>query len=347
VSADELTPADANRAPRKILLIRTDRVGDLVLTTPAIASFRRSWPNARVEILVNDYNEPVVRHTPDIDAVHVLARGTDRVKARQIASVLGRDVDLAVALSPRTQDYLLAAWSRAPQRLGYVYRRRYISRIAARYLLTAHAISDADPDLADRHPERPVAHEVRQVQTLVVLAGGTEMSDALVLRTGPADDAFARERVPAGSIGFNLSPRWFNENFGIAPTRATIERLAALGAPLVITYGDDVRDVAKTIQTALASPNIRWIGGASVLEWAASLARCSVVATVDTGATHVAAAMGVPVVVVFERRYYTLSSQEWSPWRVPSALLCKPMDGADCTALVDDIVAAVDRLRRR
>ncbi|HLJ83248.1 MAG TPA: glycosyltransferase family 9 protein [Candidatus Eremiobacteraceae bacterium] len=329
------------------MLIRTDRVGDLVLTTPAIASFRRSWPNARIEILANDYNEPVVRNSPDIDVVHVLARSTDRVKARQIAEALGRNVDLAIALSPRTQDYLLAAWSRAPRRLGYVYRRRYLSRIAARYLLTAHAISDADPDLADRHPERPVAHEVRQVQALVVLAGGSQMSDALVLRTGPDDEAFARERVPAGSIGLNLSPRWFNENFGIAPTKLTIERLAALDAPLVVTYGDDVRDIAKSLQTALVLPNITWICGASVLEWAATLARCSVVATVDTGATHVAAAMGVPVVVVFERRYYTLSSQEWSPWRVPSALLCKPTDGADCTTLVDDIVAAVDRLRRR
>ncbi len=332
---------------RKILLIRTDRVGDLVLTTPAIASFRRSWPNARLEILVNDYNEPVVRHSPDVDAVHVLPRATARERARQIAIALGHNVDLAVALSPRTQDYLLAAWSRARRRLGYVYRRRYLSRLAARYLLTSHAISDADPDLADRHPERPVAHEVRQVQALVALAGGTTITDGLVLRTSPSDDEFARERVPAGAIGLNLSPRWFNENFGAAPTRATIERLAALGAPVVVTFGDDVVADAKAQQSAISTPNVSWIHGASVLEWAAALARCSVVATVDTGATHVASAMGVPVVVVFERRYYTLSSQEWAPWRVPSALLCKPTDGADCTALVDDIVAAVVRLRSR
>ena len=334
-------------APRKILLIRTDRVGDLVLSTPAIASFRRSWPDARIEILVNDYNEPVVRHNPDVDAVHIVPRETDKDVARQIARTLGHNADLAVALSPRTQDYVLAAWSRAPRRLGYVYRRRYLSRVAARYLLTSHAISDADPDLADRHPERPVAHEVRQVQALVTLAGGTRMTDALVLRTSESDDAFGRENVPDGAIGFNLSPRWFNENFGAAPTRAALERVAALGQPVVVTFGDDVKAQATAMRAALKAPNVRWIGGASVLQWAAVLARCSVVATVDTGATHVAAAMGVPVVVVFERRYYTLSSQEWSPWRVPSALLCKPTDGADCTALVDDIVASVDRLRSR
>jgi ADP-heptose:LPS heptosyltransferase len=48
-------PAAASPSFRKILLVRTDRVGDLVLTTPAIASFRRSWPDARIRLIVNEY----------------------------------------------------------------------------------------------------------------------------------------------------------------------------------------------------------------------------------------------------------------------------------------------------
>jgi ADP-heptose:LPS heptosyltransferase len=115
----------------------------------------------------------------------------------------------------------------------------------------------------------------------------------------------------------------------------------------VITYGDDVAEQARALQSQGAGSGTIWIGGATVLQWAACIARCSVVATVDTGATHVAAAMNVPVVVVFEHRYYRLSSQEWSPWRVPSALLCKPPDGAEPAPLVEDIVNAVLRLRGR
>lgn len=332
---------------RKILLVRTDRVGDLVLTTPAIASFRRSWPRARIEIVVNDYTEPVMRHSPDVDAVHILARGIPRARARDILRALGNGADIAVALAPRSPDHILASWTRAPRRIGYVYRRRYLSRIAAGYLLTAHAISEADPDLADRYPSRPVAHEVRQVQALVSLAGGQVITDDLVLRTGPDDRAFAQARVPAGAICVSLSPRWFEANFGLAATRTVIERLAATADPVVITYGDDVAEQARVLQSADFGSDARWIGSASVLQWAACIARCSVVATVDTGASHVAASMNVPVVVVFEHRYYRLSSQEWSPWRVPSALLCKPPDGADPAPVVDDIVSAVLRLRGR
>jgi heptosyltransferase-3 len=339
---DEATPEY-----RKILLVRTDRVGDLVLTTPTIASFRRSWPHARIEIVVNDYTEPVMRHSPDVDAVHVLPRRVDRARARAIMRVLGESADIAVALAPRAPDHILTKWTCAPRRIGYVYRRRYLSRIAAHYLLTAHAISDADPDLAERYPERPISHEVRQVQSLVSLAGGTAFSDDLVLNAGPEDVAFAQARVPDGAICVCLSPRWFESNFGFAATRTVIERLAAEGRPIVITFGDDVAEQACELRSASPFSNATWIGDASVLQWAACIGRCSVVATVDTGATHVAAAMNVNVVVVFEHRYYRLSSQEWSPWRVPSALLCKPPDGADPAPLVEDIVNAVLRLRGR
>jgi heptosyltransferase III len=332
-------------AYRKILLVRTDRVGDLVLTTPTIASFRRSWPRARIEIVVNDYTEPVMRHSPDVDAVHILARGDSRSRTREIMRALGVGADITVALAPRACDHVLAAWTRARRRIGYVYRRRYFSRIAASYLLTAHVLSDADPDLADQYPDQPIAHEVRQVQALVALAGGTAISDELVLDAGPEDQAFARAHVPAGAVCVSLSPRWFEPNFGLVATRTVIERLTAEAAPVVITFGDDVAEQAAVLRLAEIGSAATWIGGVTVLQWAACIARCSVVATVDTGASHVAAAMNVPVVVVFEHRYYRLSSQEWAPWRVPSALLCKPPDGADPAPLVEDIVSAVLRLK--
>ena len=46
--------------------------------------------------------------------------------------------------------------------------------------------------------------------------------------------------------------------------------------------------------------------------------------TIDTGATHVASAVKTPTVVLFESRYFRLNSQEWSPYRVPNAVLRKP-----------------------
>lgn len=329
---------------QRILLIRTDRVGDLVLSTPAIASFRRSWPQARIEALVTEYTEPVLRHNPDVDALHVLPRSARAPRARTLAKVVGQEADLAVALAPRTKDYLLASWSGARRRIGYVYRRRYVSRLAARLLLTDACISEADPEIADRKPHLPVAHEVQQVLALVALAGGEALCEELVLEVGPEDRAFAESAVEAGAVALNLAPRWFAPNFGHKATQRLIERLAATQKWVLVTYGTDCADAAARLRDAVAAPGIQWLGLPALLQWAAALARCSVVVTVDTGATHIAAAMGRPVVVVFEREYYRLSSQEWKPWRVPSALFCKPPPGADPAPLIEDVAGAVATL---
>ena len=53
----------------RILLSRTDRVGDLILSTPAIASVRRSFPSAHITLACSRYNAVVVDRSPDIDSV--------------------------------------------------------------------------------------------------------------------------------------------------------------------------------------------------------------------------------------------------------------------------------------
>jgi ADP-heptose:LPS heptosyltransferase len=345
-----VTSPDNAPVNRRIVLIRTDRVGDLVLSTPAIASFRRSWPEARIEAVVTDYTEPVMRHSPDVDRVHVIKKTTTPADAREFMRGLGSGADLVVALAPRTADYRLAAWTRAGKRLGYVYRRRYVSRLAARFMLTDFCISEADPAIADGRPEIPVAHEVQQVLALVRLAGGKVLTDELVLRVDDDDRAFAVNAAPAGAIAVNLSPRWFLPNFGLEATSSLVRQLASQRRDLLVTYGNDIPDAAARLRDAVRAPNVTWLGDLPLLRWAAVLAQCDVVVTVDTGATHVASAMGVPVVVVFEREYYRLSSQEWSPWRVPGALLCKPPPGGSVDVLVSDIIEAASALaeaRRR
>ena len=73
------------------------------------------------------------------------------------------------------------------------------------------------------------------------------------------------------------------------------------------------------------------------------LERGRVVVTVDTGATHVASAVGRPTVVAFEHRYFSLNSQEWSPYGVPYAVVRKPAraDDASIARLCYEIVAGV------
>lgn len=331
---------------RNILLIRTDRVGDLVLSTPAIASFRRSWPQAHITVVVTEYTEPILRHNPDIDEIAVLPRSSPGRACAQVAK-LGREADVAVGLAPRTDDIFLAGVSGARTRVGYVYRRRYLSRVLARIFLTDWCISEADPELADRFPHQPVMHEVRQVLALVKLAGGNQLTEQLTLRLGDDDIAFAKANVPAGATALTLAPRWLARNFGREAVQRVIAGLAQAHRDVLVTYGTETEEAARQIRESIRASNVVWLGNLPLLRWVAALAQCGVVVTVDTGATHVAAALKKPVVVVFEREYFRLCSQEWSPWRVPSAALCKPPHGADPGPLIEDVIAAVGALGDR
>jgi ADP-heptose:LPS heptosyltransferase len=91
------------------------------------------------------------------------------------------------------------------------------------------------------------------------------------------------------------------------------------------------------------------IGELAFSQWAAVFEKSRLVVTVDTGATHVASATRRPTVVLFEHRYFPLSSQEWSPYRVPSVAVRKPPSSApaELAASRASIVAAVGELLRR
>ncbi len=168
-----------------VLLSRTDRIGDLILSTPAIATVRASFPQAHVRMVVSPYNRVVMERNDDVDELVVLP--PDVPPAR-----FGREqrpLDLAIALAPRAVDLQLVGATRAAIRVGYTYERRWFARVTAPLYVNRVMISEADPELCERDPKRVVRHEVDQLLDLVAWAepgGGSSGCDSTSpTRTGP------------------------------------------------------------------------------------------------------------------------------------------------------------------
>ena len=324
----------------RIVLVRTDRVGDLILSTPAITSMRRSFPQAHVTIVCSRYNSVVVERNADVDNIVTYTEG---VKPYTFGRRLGDGFDLAIALAPRLADMAIAAGTRAPLRIGYTYVRRYLARLAARRYLTDILVSEADPALSDRQPLRIVRHEVDQVLALAERAGAHEIVRELVVPVGAAERA-AVGNIPAGSVTIQLAPRWLTGGSTTKSLFLLIADLRQLGRPLVATFGPDASELGALVARSGLVHHV--VGELPFLEWAALLERAGCVLTVDTGATHVASAMRRPTVVVFENRFFRLSSQEWSPYGVPARVLRKPPDEHPASLLRSrgEIVSAVSSL---
>jgi len=323
----------------RILLSRTDRVGDLILSTPAIASVRRSFPGAHVTLACSRYNSVVVDRSPDVDELAMLPAG---VKPGAFGARF-RGVDLAIALAPRDVDHRIVAATRAPRRVGYTYETRYLARLGLRAMLTDVVLSQADPATAERHPQRPIPHEVDQVLAVVSAAGAHVLAHDLVLPV-TAEDRAAVAHLPPSPIVVQLGRRWTEHGSTTASCLQLFRDLQALGRPLVATYGEDARALGAEVERAGVAGHV--LGSLPFHVWAAVFERAACVVTIDTGATHVASAVRVPTVVLFEYKWFRLASQEWSPYRVPNAILRKPPDESEDSLRASraEIVAAVAAL---
>ncbi len=128
--------------------------------------------------------------------------------------------------------------------------------------------------------------------------------------------------LPADAIVIHIGKRWGEGGSTPASLEQLFRDLRRLGRPLVGTFGDDGADLAGRIAAAGVADRV--LGRLPFGVWAATFERAACVVTIDTGATHVASAVKTPTVVLFESRYFRLNSQEWSPYRVPNAVLRKP-----------------------
>ena len=78
MKASRINILSNKKAIKRILLIRFGLVGDVLLTTPVVATLRKHFPKARIVYLTEKVSADVLRNNPDINEVWILARGFPR-----------------------------------------------------------------------------------------------------------------------------------------------------------------------------------------------------------------------------------------------------------------------------
>jgi len=108
---------------RRILVVRTDRLGDVILSTPAVKALRQAFPQSYIAMLVSSYAKDAVEGNPDLDAVLVFdkeAKDKGVFGSLKLAGELKqKQFDLAVILHPTVRVHLLMFIAGIPRRVGY------------------------------------------------------------------------------------------------------------------------------------------------------------------------------------------------------------------------------------
>ena len=86
------------KPPQKILVVITQRIGDVLLSTPLIRSLRRAWPQAQLEVLVFAGTEGILQGNPDIDRIISVPQRLSLSGSLKLLAKLWRKYDLALSL---------------------------------------------------------------------------------------------------------------------------------------------------------------------------------------------------------------------------------------------------------
>jgi lipopolysaccharide heptosyltransferase II len=351
-------PVVSWHAARRILCVRLDGMGDVLMTTPALRALRTSAAGRRMTLLTSSTGATLAPLLHDVDDVIAYdapwVKGDRRGPAEDrtlIREIRERQFDAAVIFTVYSQSALPAAvlcyLAEIPLRLAHCRENPY-------ELLTTW--------VRDPERERPLRHEVRRQLDLVAAVGARPDREALSVRIPErAFDEAAGELSRAGLSPFDgdlivvhpgasaPSRRYRAEGFAEAA-----RRLAAVGHRIVFTGSAGERELVERVARSVGG-SASLAGHLSVEGLAALVSMASVLITNNTGPAHLAAAVGTPVVDL-----YALTNTQHTPWMVPARVLyhdvpCRgclqsvcPMEHHACLELVSVesiVAAAVDLLR--
>ncbi|MDE2222533.1 MAG: glycosyltransferase family 9 protein [Candidatus Omnitrophica bacterium] len=303
---------------RNILIIRTDRIGDVVLTTPSIKALRQAYPGSRISILVASATRDLVNGNPYLDEILVDDRqGKHRGIGgfvRLAGELRARRFDLAVIYHTKRRYNLACALACIPYRLGYKNNKYG-------FLLT-HPIKDGRA-LGEKHEAQyckdvlkaigvenddldmlvPLQPEAENWARNWMLENNLKSNDFIAVHPGASDPAKCWPAVHFARLMDALSERY--------PLKIVL-----IGAPVTAPIAAEILRVSPK-----ASQYVNLTGHTSVAQMASLLKRARLLISNDSGPVHVAAGVGTSVVSLFMRDNPGVNVKRWRPLGPKSFIL--------------------------
>ncbi len=354
----------------RILVVRRDNIGDLVLTTPLISALRAARPQAWIGALVNSYNAPVLDGNPDLDAVFAYDKAKHRPD-RSRAAVFADTARLLWSLRRQRIDHVILAGPGA-QRQAYAL---------ARWIAPRNMTGFVTPDFAPAGITLPVPygdgarlHEAEDVYRLATGFGVPPAIPACSVRADAAAVAQWREQIAtqlasadAGAaaktgtetgtetsaaplIAIHLSARRAKQRWPAARFVALMQQLHVRHAAVFLLLwspgaeddarhpGDDAK-AREVLAELSAEVPVAACPTHALRDLIALLALADCMICADGGAMHLAAGLDKPVLALFGDSPVT----RWRPWGVPCEVVQAPA-GDVAQLAVSDVLMAWERL---
>jgi heptosyltransferase-1 len=282
----------------RFLIVRLGAMGDVVHAIPVAAALRRADPGARIDWLVSAKHREILDLVPVIDRRLVIndrndsAGGTPLLAA--IRELRAGSYDVAIDLQGLIKSAVLARASGAPRVIGFA------SRYARERLARPFYTQAYDPGRGGLYHPRETRHVVDINLGLLSVLGIPPAEAEFPIEQTDSEAAHLASRQSGGRYALlNPGAAWPNKRW--PPSRlaaVAVELRAKHGMMSVVLWGPG--------EETLAAEVVAGAGGAAVLSAKTTLADlvalargASLMVSGDTGPTHVAAALGTPIVGIY------------------------------------------------
>jgi lipopolysaccharide heptosyltransferase II len=322
ILSDEFRPRNL-----KILVVRLDRIGDVVLSLPAIAAIRGRFPSAEIAVMTRPSTRELLEGHPMVDEVipyyyekkgrHSSMTGN----ARFIREIQMRKFDIAFILHPSTRAVLVPFLAGIPYRIGF--------DSVLPFLLTKK--------VPDRRSEGK-KHESDYTLDVVRAFGINEIPQTPEFEERPIDRTRAAEICVKYGIAEGERVIALHPGASCASKKWPVERFAELGQALsagrriAVVGGREEKELGKILKEAIGPTAVDLTGELGLKDLASFLRRCELLVTNDSGPAHVAAAAGVKTVSIFGRNRDGLGPRRWKALGEGHAVLHKDVGCVVCTA---------------
>ena len=312
----------------KILVIHVARIGDTLLITPALRALKATGPQGRLDCLLHPARRTLLENLPFIDTLGAITPKTACVRGRfagksyDYALVYGHDVPL-VRYALRVADKVIAFRQCADELNARLWR------VVAPPTQPMHAV----------HERLMLAAALGATTTDYRLACAPTTTELANLRAW-------RERYAPGNPLIGLQVASF-------PTKAyrdwPVESFAELGrrllarhsnARLVLLGGEESRDKAAWLARQLGDHALAAAGRFGLRATAALMRQLDLYIGVDTGPTHIAGALGIPMVALYHCRHRGAHLAPLGHEHL--AVIEHPAADADCTPSTPMAAISID-----
>jgi len=313
---------------KRILVTRTDRIGDVILSLPAIKAIRKAFPDAYIAIMVQPRIDDILKGNPHINEVIVYDKNKKHKgvikNLRFIKWLKQKKFDVVLNLHTTKRTNLLCFLAGIPRRIGHArgkadflltdkigYTKKLGEKHEAEYSLDILRYLGIDPEFSNPFICVRQEDEKKAEETLKGL-GIDKGERFVVLHPG----ASCRSKM------------WPLENF--AKTGDML--MENLKIKVMINLAPDQAYLGEKVRGMMKNKPVFFCNPTTLGELAALFKKASLVISNDSGPAHIASAVGAPIISIFGRNQKGLSPARWRPLGTKALAIHKDAGCAECLA---------------